>query len=176
MVAVSKGDPLIRYRRLVEASRALVLRYKHVRFEIVKLTLEACNIQHGGDRNRKRTIKEFSKEIGLNYAVLTRWVGEYRRTYLRLTEEQQKEADDNYTALHRTHGATTGTTPIGKVRDLFEKNSNYDDRNRTLQGYLRQFNSCLSLIRKHKISELEPEIVEELRRIARKLQLELEEL
>jgi len=76
---------MITYLEAVEQSKNLIKKNDANRFEICKLCLSVCEIKHGGSKmHGLKTIKDFSKDIGINEKTLSNWINVYRNFYKKL--------------------------------------------------------------------------------------------
>ncbi len=58
----------------IREARGLYLKLEHNRFKIAGLALSACDMRHGGDRDRRFTVKRFSQAIGIFHKTLYEWI------------------------------------------------------------------------------------------------------
>ncbi len=76
----------------VREARGLYLKLDQNRFKIAKLALEACDMRHGGDRDRRFTVKKFAMALGLYHKTLYEWIAIKRQVVdkLRVKEDLNK--------------------------------------------------------------------------------------
>lgn len=100
------GDYELEWARCTEEARRLIQQINQNKIQVAKLATQVCDIQWGGGNHWSghegvKTLKEFAKEVAMQYKTLTRWVAVYRYVVLPLGEENVDMR--NWSALLRAH-------------------------------------------------------------------------
>jgi transposase-like protein len=67
------------WQSLIRKARGLILKEKGHQFKVAAIAIEACCINHGGDRNRRFTVAKFANAVGINRKTLYQWIRYKRR-------------------------------------------------------------------------------------------------
>lgn len=87
------------YQDYVDQCKKILSEIESKKYEVAKLALEICEIQAGGRQNHYN-LKDFAKDIGLEYSSLKEWVKIYRDVCLMMNID--KPTKDQWTKARKT--------------------------------------------------------------------------
>lgn len=136
------------WRNNVNLAKKLVMNITRSRIEVARLTLEACDIKHGGGGHWSKfedqhTVKKFAEEIGINHKTLHEWIRAYVNVYEKI---KITEAELPIQKARRVSNQVNKSTPVSEVKRLVkvEQNRNWrSDYARKFLRYSSDFATCL---------------------------------
>jgi hypothetical protein len=149
-----------RWQKYVLAGQRLVASMQKDRLKLAELAIAACDIQHGGSKNRLSeiyTLKKYAEDIKISYKTLANWVRIKQNVFDKLKSDGvDPDPIKDWSMMNRISERSPKETPKEVITENFKKltaaplkGQPVNPHHYFMQG-LRRLRSTAYFVKKHK--------------------------
>ena len=157
----------LNYNECVKKGTMLYLNIENSKEELVKLTLEVCEIKNGGDCSKRYTVGQFAKDIGMNGKSLHKWVREYLKVTSKLGNVKRKFKDT--AIIQRVMKKVKDDTDFDTVQRLYVEEAKRSFEDRMIIRYVEDLRRIVGFCQQYDLKQLNKSDVDNLKKLNIKL-------